>query len=191
MISLLFFVCDHYRYYELKNKVKSSAYLAASIVQQISNTRTDKQLTQNDLARISYASCLNFFHTNSMFSPWPFGVYFAIDYEYVKRINSNSYQHQHCYGTTPMTGTPVLGGMNKHCDSIQTKTLTQIADIHPDLICNKDGEERLLISCSYRKKGHFKKSLLGFFILEPVGSRLFAYKIVITPKPGLFPGRNE
>ncbi|MBQ7674714.1 MAG: hypothetical protein IJT36_09465, partial [Alphaproteobacteria bacterium] len=72
MISLLFFLCDHYRFYELKNKLKSSAYLAASMVQHISNTRTDKQLTVNDLARISYASCLNLFHTNTMFNPWPF-----------------------------------------------------------------------------------------------------------------------
>ena len=43
LVGLLFFLCDHYRFYELKNKVKSSAYLAASMVQQITNNRTNKQ----------------------------------------------------------------------------------------------------------------------------------------------------
>ena len=68
MIILLLFVHDHYRFYELKSKLKSSAYLVASMIQQLSNTRSDKQLTSTDLAHIVYASCLNLFHSNSVFS---------------------------------------------------------------------------------------------------------------------------
>ncbi|MBQ7673933.1 MAG: hypothetical protein IJT36_05345 [Alphaproteobacteria bacterium] len=71
MIILILFACDHYHIHELQNKLKAPAYLAASIVQ-IANTRTDKQLTLNDLVRITYASCLNLFHTNTMFTPWIF-----------------------------------------------------------------------------------------------------------------------
>ena len=38
------------------------------MIQQIKNNKTDKQLTQNDLKRITCVSCLNFFHTNNLFS---------------------------------------------------------------------------------------------------------------------------
>ena len=43
----------------------------------------------------------------------------------------------------------------------------------------------------------YNKSKLGFFILEPqlkkswdVSNNLFLYSLIITPKPGLFPGKN-
>ena len=34
-IFLLFFVADHYRFYELKSKVKTSTYLVSSMIQQL------------------------------------------------------------------------------------------------------------------------------------------------------------
>ena len=80
IILLLLFVNDHYRFYELRNKIKSSAYLAASMLQQLGNTRTDKQLTSSNLSRISYVSCLNFFHTNTMFKPWSLGIYYVVSF---------------------------------------------------------------------------------------------------------------
>ena len=186
-IILLFFVNDHYRIYELKNKLKSSAYLAASMVQQLGNTRTNKQLTHKDLARISYASCLNLFHTNSMFSPYPLGIYFAIDYDWVKKIEANKYQHKQCWGTT--SGTSPQNMSNSSGNAISTKTEEKIEAIHSDLVCNGIGEEKLLISCYYRKVGgSFNKSKLGLFIMDPqFGAYDFKYKIIITPKPGLFP----
>ena len=71
------------------------------------------------------------------------------------------------------------------------KNKNQVANYHPDLVCNKDREERLCIVASYRKIGDFSKSKLGLFILEPKEidnyQSIFMYKIVITPKPGLFP----
>ena len=163
------------------------------MVQQVSNTRTDKQLTQNDLARISYASCLNFFHTNSMFPPCPLGIYYGMDVWYVKRIDSDNYQCQECYATTSIGGgTALLNAMNKKCGAVNKRTKTGIIALHPDLVCNKDGDERILIICSYRA-WRFKKSKLGLFILEPKlgNDGNFSYKLVITPKPGLFPGKNE
>ena len=197
-ITLLFFVSDHYRFYEMQNKLKSSAYLAASMLQQIGNTKTDKQLTKKDFANIAYASCLNFFHTNSMFRPWPFGVYYVLACYWVKRINSNSYQWQHCYGTTSTNGTSPAE-MNQKCKDIETKTLSQIETAYPDLVCSKDGDERVLIEVIYRKTSGFDKKKLGFFILEPKVSKpaldnnsnnAFIFYLVITPKPGLFPGKN-
>ncbi|MBQ7673816.1 MAG: pilus assembly protein [Alphaproteobacteria bacterium] len=55
LITLLFFVCDHYRYYEIQSKVRTSAYLAASMIQQVANTRTTKALTLKDIINVSYA----------------------------------------------------------------------------------------------------------------------------------------
>lgn len=197
-ITLLFFISDHYRFYELKNKVKMSAYLAASMVQQLGNSKSDKTLTKNDLARVTYASCLNFFHTNTMFNPWPFGIYYAVSYEWVKRINSNSYQFQHCYATTSASPSPL--GMNRNCDSVKTITQADVEAKNPDLVCDKDGDERVCIECCYRKYNKsFNKNKLGFFILNPktfkgidgMTNNLFTYQVVITPKPGLFPGKNE
>ena len=164
------------------------------MVQQISNVRTNKQLTQNDLARITYASCLNLFSNLSMFNPWPLKIYYLAHYHYVKRINNNSYQYQLCAFTTglkfPIT---LLIAMGRDCQSIQTKTLTQIQNIHSDLVCNKDGDERLLIKCWYKLIMGSYKSKLGFFLLKPKfgDNGNFVYQLVITPKPGLFPGKNE
>ena len=199
-IALLFLVNDHYRFYELKNKAKTSTYLAASILQHIKNNKTDKTLTKDDLARIAFASCLNFFHTKSMFNPFPFGLYYAVNYVWVKRINSNSYQSQHCYATTSSGTSPM--GMNRACLSIvTTRTAAYVEAINPDLVCEKDGDERVFVECCYRKiNDSFKKSQLGFFILTPktyksidgMTNNFFTYQIVFTPKPGgLFPAKNE
>ena len=197
----MLFVCDHYRFYELKDKVKSSAYLAASMIQQIGNTKSDKQLKKNELVRITYASCLNFFHTNSMFKPWPLGIYYRVNYYYVKRINQDSYQYQHCNsstGNTTEVNNNLFNRMNINVNSIDTKTLNDVEKIHQDLICNKDGDERLLIQAFYNATAltNFTKSKLGLFIMEPKFGEFgdngnFVYKLIIIPKPGLFPVKNE
>ena len=198
LIILLLFACDHYRFYELKDKIKTSAYLATSMLQQLGNTRTDKQLTSTDCAHIAFASCLNFFHTNSMFEPSPFGIMYVAHFYYVKRINNNSYQYQKCFGAT-QNATSVQT-MNKYCSSVTQKTLAKIQSLHPDLVCNKDGEERVLIECVYRAARNYKsKRQLGFFLLEPRTIRstldnsdnFFSYCIVITPKPGILPCKSN
>ena len=160
------------------------------MIQQLKNTKTDKQFTQNDLARVAYASCLNFFHTNSMFNPWSLGIYYALDYTYVKRLSADSYQYQAGYATMSKGTSPST--MNKSCGQLLTKTQNEVQAFHQDLICDNDGEERLLIVCYYRKTGSFTKSKLGFFLLNPkIEFYNFVYKLVITPKPGLFPGKHE
>lgn len=190
---------DHYRFYELQNKAKTSAYLAASMIQQLKNTKSDKQLTKEDFVRITFASCLNFFHTNTMFKPYPFGIYYSVSYEWVKRINSNSYQFQHNFAytkaeaTSPMTMTGI-------CGSIQTIMQAAVEAKNPDQVCNKDGDERVCIEACYKQYDNsFNKSQLGFFILTPKTHKgiddttncLFTYQVVTTPKPGLFPGKNQ
>ncbi len=174
------------------------------MVQQASNTRTDKQLTKNDIARIAYASCLNLFHTNSMFKPWLFGIAFSIDYYYVKRVNADSYQYQYGWGSTDTdysTGQATPSTISCGCDDVMIKTRSEVNILHPDLVCEKDGDERLLINCAYRRMKNFNKSKLGLFLIEPgtiVGGmhtthhafKDFLYhNLVITPKPGLFPGK--
>ena len=193
LIILLLFLCDHYRFYELKNKIKSSAYLAAGILQQLKNTKAEKQLTSSDFQRISFASCLNFFHTDKMFK-FQFGVYYNMECAWVKRINNDSYQYQNCYGNTGVGTAP--SDMACNSTNISIKTLAQVKAMHSDLECDKDGDERLLIECSYRI--YSDENLLGFYILGPkkvvgtINTRspcFFIHQIVITPKPGLFPAK--
>ena len=199
LISILFFLCDHYRFHELKDKVKSSAYLAASMIQQLGNTRTDKQLTKDDLARISFASCLNFFHTNTMFTPWPLGIYWGMSFEWVKRVSENSYQFQHSCGTTGYGSPTSVLTMNRAFDKIKTITKAEVAAKHPDLVCSKDGDERVCVLSCYRKASGYNKHKLGFFIidlqarkaLDGTNTNFFVYPLVITPKPGLFPGKAD
>ena len=160
------------------------------MIQQLRNTRSDKQLKLNDMARISYASCLNFFHTSSMFSPWPLGIFYSLDIYYVKRLDSSTYLHQQCWATTEAGTSP--SNMFKGRTGTWQITTTQATAIHPDLICDKDNDERVLIRCRYRKM-NFTKSKLGFFLIEPKAETLYnqanfiEYKLVITPKPDLFP----
>ena len=199
LIIILLFASDHYRFYELKNKLRGSAYLAASMVQQLNNAKTNKQITSFDLARISFASCLNLFYNNSMFDPFPIGMYYDIDYYYVKRINSDSYNFQVCYGSTSIGHSP--NEMSKTCGVVTVKTLAEIQEYDPNLACEKDGDEKLLLECCYRKRklGLFNINHLGFFLLNPkttttrAGSsnNFLVYHLIIVPKPGLFPGRNE
>ena len=167
------------------------------MVQHISNTRTDKQLTQNDLKRITYASCLNLFHTNTMFNPWPLGICVVIEFRYVKRINSDNYQFQSLWTAISLgkTSGTVIDRVDSSAGSVSIVTQSQIQSYHKDLVCEKDNDERLLITYYYRKK-NYSKNKLGFFILDPrvIPGRgwagdLFTYNMVISLKPGLFPAK--
>ncbi|MBQ7673356.1 MAG: hypothetical protein IJT36_02365 [Alphaproteobacteria bacterium] len=202
LISLLLFVFDHYRFYELKDKIKSSTYLAASIMQQLSNSREDKQLTQNDLKRITFASCLNLFHSNSMCYPWPLGIYPVIEWLYAKRLSDDSYQWQSSWtaiSTATEKGNSLDDFLGYSIGSVTIKTKSQIFSIFPDLTCSRDGDERILIRYWYRRSWkNYSKNKLGFFLLEPQivpGQEwikdLFTYRLIIVPKPGLFPAKQE
>ena len=197
LISLLFFINDHYRFHELKDKVKSSAYLAASMIQQINNNKSDKQLTKSDMGRIAFASCLNLFHNLTMFRPYPLGIFFLARFYYVRRIDGNNYQYQHCYVTTGRGGSVTMDAMNSWFDATVIKNQNEIKSIHPNLICNRDGDERLLIKCWYDNPSQniypYNKSKLGLFLLNAKFGENgnFSHTLVISPKPGLFPGKNE
>ena len=192
----MLFVCDHYRFYELKDKVKSSAYLAASMIQ-IGNTKSDKQLTLRDMRQITYACGLNFLSVSSnMFKPWPFGVYVMLNCYWVKRINNDEYQYQHTYCFTQQGTEP--HNMDCRVDNVSTIALSQVEALNPNLVCHKNGDERLLVGYYFRKAAGYNKRKLGFFILEPgnikgsaAANSVFVHEIFISPKPGLFPVKNE
>ncbi len=130
-----------------------------------------------------------------MFKPWPFGVFPVLICYWVKRVNANNYQFQRCYSNTAADTEP---GVDRACDNPISRTLDQIKSTHPDLVCDKDGDERVLVRFMYRTTSNFSKDKIGFFLLNPktfkmtyagATNNLFAYELVITPKPGLFPGK--
>ncbi len=129
-----------------------------------------------------------------MFNPWPFGISYIAHFYYVKRLNSNSYQYQKTYAST--TGGNSPNNLNFGFQNTSTMTgSNKIEEIHPDLVCQNDGEEKVLIDCVYRRASGFNKSKLGFFIMNPPNARcadtstinICVGQLVITPKPGLFP----
>ena len=50
-VLLYYFSYLHYRFYEIMNKIKMSAYLFASIVQQLGNMKINKQLSIREIGR--------------------------------------------------------------------------------------------------------------------------------------------
>ncbi|MBQ7673737.1 MAG: hypothetical protein IJT36_04315 [Alphaproteobacteria bacterium] len=175
------------------------------MAQQLCNTNEDKQLTTKDLGRITYASFMNFFHTNTQFSPCPFGVRPKAHWVYVKRVNSNSYSYQSFNTFAMAQNLSSALTMERLLTSQTTKDAATIAKLSPDLICDKDGDERVLIWCYYHAFSGFEnsKSKLGFYIIPihitsytnldaivsstVINPLQFQYKLVFTPKPGLFP----
>ena len=165
--------------------------MLASMVQHISNSRVSKQLKATDIVEMAYACCFNLFHTDTQFKPWPFGVYVVTDWSYVKRINNSNYQSQFCWTSTYLGSPP--NAIDRSIGSVET-----YSSVDSDLMGSKDGDEHLKLTVHYRMID-FDKSKLGFFFLNPKFTRIygttlddiFSSNIVITPKPGLFPIKNE
>lgn len=166
------------------------------MIQQTNNTKSTKVLTKNDLKRIFWASGLNFFHDDRAFYPYPWGIYYLLRLHYVRKKSSSEYDYQLIRLSTgnDVAFTTPLNGMNYARFSVKTKSQGGIASISPNLLCDNVNEERLLIECWYGKS-NYDKSKLGFFVVDPhVGGSAvttdigaFSYRMVITPKPGLFP----
>ncbi|MBQ7674468.1 MAG: hypothetical protein IJT36_08185 [Alphaproteobacteria bacterium] len=51
---------------------------------------------------------------------------------------------------------------------VRKKTLSDILELYLDLVCNKNGDERVLINCRYKTIPNYKNSLFGLFLLEAV-----------------------
>ena len=100
-----------------------------------------------------------------MFKPWSFGIYYAVHFVWVKRLNDNSYQFQRCWGTSSRGTSP--SEMYQTCLDVTTLTRAEIEQINTNLICDKNEDERVLIENYYRKASSFNKKKLGFFLLEP------------------------
>ena len=124
------------------------------------------------MARIVYARFLNFFHTLTMFLPYPFGIYYLVHFCNVKKMSNGNYQYQHILITTGKGGKPhPVNAMFCSFGSVETKTSALIEEIHQDLVCYNSGEEHLFINCWYANSSvnlyPYNKSKLGLFLLEP------------------------
>ena len=106
-------------------------------------------------------------------------------------INNSNYQSQFCWTSTYLGSPP--NAIDRSIGSVET-----YSSVDSDLMGSKDGDEHLKLTVHYRMID-FDKSKLGFFFLNPKFTRIygttlddiFSSNIVITPKPGLFPIKNE
>lgn len=113
-------------------------------------------------------------------------------------MSNGNYQYQHIFISTGKGGKPhAVNAMSCSIGSVETKTSAQVEEIHQDLVCYNSGEERLFIKCWYANPNAniypYNKSKLVLFLLEPKFGENgnFVYQLVITPKPGLFPVKEE
>ena len=172
------------------------------MVQQIGNTKENKQITLNNIARIAYTSGLNFFiNPEEIFYPFLRGIYYTLIGYYVKRISSNSYYIQSYYSTSSLG--KYWNNSRKGCSQITSKSSTEIKTVDKNLLCDKDEDEKVVLEYSYRRINRsdtpYNKHKLGLFLIDPpirtsidkLSNDFFNYRIVFTPKPGLFPVINE
>jgi len=134
------------------------------------------------MVRIVYASCLNFFHTLTIFLSYPFGIYYLAHFCYIKNMNNCNYQYQHILITTGKGGKPYpVNSISCSIDSIETKTSAQVEEIHQDLVCYNSGEERLFIKYWYANPSvnlyPYNKSKLLLFLLEPKIWRRWQFRL--------------
>ena len=146
ILMLLFFVNDHYRIYELKNKCKGSTYMIASMLQNVHNT-DNGFITIEDAKRITYAASLNLFHNNTMFSPWPLGICISCYIYYFKRISSSCYYGYYYHNETHQGSSPtsMYDSQNKYTYS----SASELTKLHPNLVLEKDGDEKVYIKFFY------------------------------------------
>ena len=99
------------------------------MIQQINNSKANKQLSISDMKRIVFAGGLNLFHTNSMFYPYPLGTTPHAYFQYVKRVDSNTYNYQNfwvnAYESNSSSSPATLDGDSS---PTSTKTLSQITE---------------------------------------------------------------
>jgi hypothetical protein len=60
LLMVLYYVLDYPNYMRLKSKTRNSAYMAVSMIQNISRHRENKKITLQDIQRINYVSFLNY-----------------------------------------------------------------------------------------------------------------------------------
>ena len=166
----------------------------ASMIQQISNTRSNKQINTENLSFITHASCFNLFDTKS------FGIMMKVCLFYVKKVGDDSYTYQAIsFGTADPFGTNVdqLANVGATRTQNYSAMITKCPSLdRTDMFIENVGDEKLLIECFYHPSASYSKNKLGFIILSPEFGSIsryksnrgnFAYRLVIIPKPGLFP----
>lgn len=166
-IILLFFACDHYRFFELRNKVRTSSFLLASMLQNYGNVKNTKELTIDSMKSLIVVSAYNFFHTGSMFYPYPFGLSWAGTISYVKKLSADSYYLQQYnldtnIGDTDSRNLPRLADRIT-CTRSSGKNINtiQLLDISEDLAIDKVNGEKIVIDVAFKAVGDKGDSPIG------------------------------
>lgn len=176
-ILILQLMLDHYRFYELKSKIRSAAYLAASMVQNISNCRESQKLTQADFKNICRACSLVIANKenwgNSLFA-------LKMQVNYLKKSSSTENKgYKFCVSTTRCSGSSF--GEYEPADT---------TDITIDNVGDEIVKIRaFLYPASGSSGGSFKQ--MNFQLMSPEvkgnenAKNPFEYTVTFTPKPGI------
>lgn len=182
---LFYFIVNHYNFYDLKSRIKSSSYLATSIMQNLTNSRADKKLTKADIRRIAFASSLNIFVNDSVFTG-DRGINYKLTIKYGKKTASGFEGITIICNTTNKTNPNSIaysGTSSSSNDSgvalsaVGDEAMTVTAELIPASSAatydtSKMGFKNLTIG------------LLGASMVANIRGN-FKYQVQITPKPGI------
>lgn len=184
MLGSLFLILNHYRFYEIKSKIKSSAFLAASMIQNVTNTRTDKTLTKNDFRQITFASSLNLFLNDTVFTGSR-GTTYRLTIKYGKRTASG------------------YEGLTIVCNTANANKVSSIAYSGASSTTNNsgislasEGDEGMSVTAELIPAGStsYNPTKMGFFNFKinsfvnasmPAIRSNFKYEVKLTPKPDI------
>jgi hypothetical protein len=193
LLAILYYVLDYPKYEQLKVKTKSSAYMAASMIQNVSRYRESKMITLADIQMINYASFLNYYcgkqHLKTTDSnTYPLGHFSAITLICVQGVANNkckaiwSLYASGWNAESPLAHKNTLPGNESiatfhSLTGLQYQHETEVipTSIHPDLQI-QEGENKIILVASFCAHTNFKyadgtmttanpKRLFGFYML--------------------------
>ncbi|MDR2781306.1 MAG: hypothetical protein LBB21_02500 [Holosporaceae bacterium] len=211
--ATLYYLHDIPKYKRTYSKMKFCANCMISILQNISQERSDKRVTFTDIKNSVAASYLTIYPANSEFNTERNTAIFGhvpMGFIYLVKGNSN--------GTAS-----ILWGNRFHMayTSYSPKEITidtdfyttligRYSNVAPSLICPDlkigNGENKIIIECGYHyynyttaykftggqnAKNVPSKSAFGFLTLYPKANNLYSYFntiVIFTPKPGVLDG---
>lgn len=191
---ILYYASDVPRYSRYKSQMKNSAYMAASMIQNISQDRNNKTISKKDLKIIGISSFLN--HFNGLQQFIPFQTYYGLTFLlYVKGLPDGKASVIWMWDSNTPTQPPTTSSSTSHTtvntyssSTLNVKKNVDPHEIHKDLII-KEGEVKIILQQTINYGFSDKK--IGFYLLTPTGSGYsqkcyFHTTIIFSPRPGLF-----
>lgn len=200
LVVTLYYASDVPRYSRYKSQMKNATYFAASMIQNISQNRTDKRIKHNDLKYIFVTAFLNQFnglqqYKKDNYYPLKYNQFMSI--YYIEGLPDKKARVAWCWHSGGSGENPnnieFKDSWNSFssCSVIKNGNGTGVApsSIHKNLVI-KEGEIKIIIEASIYSEGNGARNL-GFHLLTPKKTTssnyvYFSTVTIFTPQPLIF-----